>query len=107
MMGRKEHRKNNLVGLNGSSDKNRRRQMLALSLLFLAFILVVVRYRHFWFESLTFENAAEQTNSDKLKESQPIANSTTSRKNSKQHPPSVAGMPTPDVPGALEQTEVL
>jgi TonB family protein len=107
MLGENEQPQINLAGLDASSDQNRRRQMLALSLLLLAFILVVVRYRHFWFESLTFENAAEQTNSDKLKESQPIANSTTSRKNSKQHPPSVAGMPTAELPGAQEQAEVI
>jgi len=86
----------NLVGLDASSDRNRRRrsELLALALLLLvALILVAVRYRQFWFGSLSFQNAAEQTTSEKVKESQRNVNPTAPRKSSsssKQHPPSLS-----------------
>jgi TonB family protein len=85
----------NLAGLDASSDRNRRRGLRALALLLLlvALILVAVRYRQFWFGSLSFQNAAEQTTPEKVKESQRNVNPTAPRKSSssgKQHPPSLS-----------------
>ena len=93
MLGKNEQLHVNFAGLEASSDRNRRRGMRALALLLaLALILVAVRYRQFWFESLSFQHAAEQTTSEKVKESQRNVNPTASRKSSssgKQHTPSV------------------
>ena len=96
MLGKNEQLQVNLAGLDAISDRNRRRrrELLALALLLLvALILVAVRYRPFWFESLSFQNAAEQTTSEKVKESQRNVNPTAPRKSSssgKQHTPSVS-----------------
>jgi TonB family protein len=94
MLSKNEPLQVNLAGLEASSDRNRRRvrELIAL-LLLVALILVAVRYREFWFGSLSFQNAAEQTTSEKVKENQRNVNPTAPRKSSssgKQHPPSLS-----------------
>src|SRR5258708_3435258 len=55
----------NLDGLMARSNYKRNRQMLfALAILFTALILLVVRYRTSWFDTLSSAGAADQTSSD-------------------------------------------
>jgi TonB family protein len=74
----------NLAGLDAGSYRNHRREILALALLLLAalIIFVAVRYRQFWFESLSFQYPARQTTSERVNERQQGLNATKSRKSS-------------------------
>src|ERR1700687_2404529 len=74
----------NLAGLDAGSYRNRRRAIFALALLLLAalIIFVGVRYRQFWFESLSFQHPAQQTISERVDETQRNVSPTKSRKNS-------------------------
>jgi len=77
----------NLAGLEARSHNNRSRQMsFAFVLLLTALILLVVRYRTYWFDSLTSQGTADQASSAAIRESERLANPTTSRKvSAKQH----------------------
>ena len=77
----------NLAGLEARSHNNRSRQMsFAFVLLLTALILLVVRYRTYWFDSLTSQGTADQASSAATQESERLANPTTSRKvSAKQH----------------------
>ena len=73
----------NLAGLDAGSYRHRR-EILAVALLLLValIIFVAVRYRQFWFETLSFQHAAQQTISEKINERQQNISSTKSRKSS-------------------------
>jgi TonB family protein len=74
----------NLAGLDAGSYRNHRREILALALLLLVavIIFVAVRYRQFWFETLSFQPAARQTTSERIDERQKKSSLAKSRKNS-------------------------
>jgi len=58
-----------LAGLEAHSSPNRGRQMLFVLVLFITvLILLAVKYRTFWFDSLSSEGAATQTSSDATQE---------------------------------------
>jgi len=81
----------NLAGLEARSGQNRRRQSLfALVLLLTAAILLLVRYRAFWWDSLPFQGIADQAISDATQEVAKTATAAPARKNVKGHSPSVA-----------------
>ncbi len=106
MLGENEQPQINLAGLD-AGDQNRRRQVMALGLLFLALVLVVVKYRHFWFESLTADNATELTNTGEIKENQRSAHPAKSRKSSgKQHPSSLSEAPAAEAPSVQEEVVI-
>jgi TonB family protein len=77
----------NLAGLDARSHNNRGRQMsFAFVLLLTALILLVVRYRTYWFDSLSSQGTADQASSAATQESERLASPTTSRKvSAKQH----------------------
>jgi TonB family protein len=95
MLGENEQLQVDLAGLDADSDANRRR-MLALTLLLLllvALIFAAVKYRQFWFESLSFQDTGEQTTSKKVQVNQGNVIPTPSRKSrssGKQHKQSVS-----------------
>lgn len=74
----------NLAGLDAGSYRNRRREILALALLLLVAltIFVAVRYRRFWFETLSLQHATQQTISEKINEGQQNVSPIKSRKSS-------------------------
>jgi TonB family protein len=80
-----------LAGLEARSNHNRRRPMFLGSVLFLAAVILVgVKYRTFWFDSLSFGRAVYQTSSDAIQESErQIAPSASRKVGVKQHPSSV------------------
>ncbi len=62
----------NLAGLNARSDRKRyHRIIFASALLSAALAAIVVKYRPFWFDSLSFERAGNQTTSDAITKSKP------------------------------------
>jgi len=71
MLGQNEQLQVDLAGLDVSSDQTRNR-ILALTLLFLLLVVILflaVKYRQFWFESLSFRDTRPQTTSEKVQES--------------------------------------
>ena len=80
-----------LAGLEAHSSPNRGRQILfALVLFITALILFAVKYRTFWFDSLSSEGAANQTSSDATQEKEREITPAKSRKSGiKQHTVSV------------------
>jgi TonB family protein len=63
-----------LAGLEAHSSPNRGRQMLFVLVLFITvLILLAVKYRTFWFDSLSSEGAATQTSSDATQGEREIA----------------------------------
>jgi TonB family protein len=67
MLGEDELPQINLAGLNARSDRKRYYRMLfAFALLIGALAAIVVKYRPFWFDSLSFEQAGNQTTSDAI-----------------------------------------
>ncbi len=77
----------NLDGLAGRPNYKRTRQMvLALAMLFTALILLGIRYRTSWFETLSAPGAADQTGSDVTQGTAKPIDSTPARKGiSKRH----------------------
>jgi TonB family protein len=90
----------NLAGLEGRSNYSRRRQMfVALILILTALILVVAKYRGFWFDSLGLEGITERTKSETVQDGAKQVAPTTTRKNgTKQHMQSVAEAETQESP---------
>lgn len=82
MLGQNEQLQVDLAGLDVSSDQTRNR-ILALTLLFLLLVVILflaVKYRQFWFESLSFRDTRPQATSEKVQESEGTKNPTAFRK---------------------------
>ena len=93
----------NLAGLEGRSNYSRRRQMfVALILILTALILVVAKYRGFWFDSLGLEGITERAKSgETVQDSAKKVAPTATRKNgTKQHMQSVSEAETQESPSA-------
>jgi TonB family protein len=82
----------NLDGLAGRPNYKRHRQMvLALAMLFTALILLGIRYRTSWFDTLTSAGVADQTGSDATQGTVKPIDPTAARKgSSKRHASSLA-----------------
>jgi TonB family protein len=82
----------NLDGLSGRPNYKRHRQMvLALAMLFTALILLGLRYRTSWFDTLTSAGGADQTGSDVIPGTAKTIDPTPARKGSlKRHASSAA-----------------
>jgi len=101
----------NLDGLVDRSHYKRHRQMFfALAMLLTALILLVLRYRMSWFDTLSFAGAGDQTSSDVVQGSAKPVNSPLSRKGSlKRHASSAAeaeAVPSSPVQDALPPLQV-
>ena len=80
MLGEDEIPQINLAGLNAKSNrKPYHRIIFASALLSAALAVIVVKYRPFWFDSLSFERAGNQTTSDAITKSKPRVKPATSR----------------------------
>jgi TonB family protein len=83
MLGENELPQINLAGLEARSDRKRyRRMFFNFALLIAALAAVVVKYRSFWFDSLSFEEAGNQTMSDAITKSKRRVKPATSRRGS-------------------------
>jgi len=83
MLGENELPQINLAGLDARPDRKRyRRMFFAFALLIAALAVIVVKYRPFWFDSLSFEQAGNQTTSDAITKSKPRVKPATSRRGS-------------------------
>ena len=83
MLGENELPQINLAGLDARPDRKRyRRMFFAFALLIAALAVIVVKYRPFWFDSLSFEQAGNQTTSDAITKSKPRVKPTRSRRGS-------------------------
>ena len=72
MLGEDELPQINLAGLNGRPNRKRyHRIIFASALLSAVLAAIVVKYRPFWFDSLSFERAENQTTSDAITKSKP------------------------------------
>ena len=82
MLGEDDLPQINLAGLNARSDRKRyHRIILASALLSAALAAIVVKYRPFWFDSLSFERAGNQA-TDAITQSKPRVKPATSRRGS-------------------------
>jgi len=99
----------NLAGLEARSHNNRGRQMsFALVLLLTALILLVVRYRTFWFDSLSSQGTEDQASSAATKESERLVNPMMSRKASvKRHASSLTDLAEPETVEASSPQEAV
>jgi TonB family protein len=81
MLGENELPQINLAGLDARSDRKRyRRMFFAFVLLIAALAVIVVKYRPFWFDSLSFEQAGNQATSDGITKSKPRVKPARSRR---------------------------
>jgi len=97
----------NLAGLDAGSYRNRRREILALALLLLVAltIFVAVRYRRFWFETLSLNQATQPTISEKINEGQQNVSPIKSRKSSGRR--AAHTQPVSEAPAAESTREVV
>ena len=70
----------NLAGLNARSDRKRYRRMFSAFALLIAAVALIVKYRPFWFDSLSFERAGNQATSDVITKSKPRVKPAKSRR---------------------------
>ena len=101
MPGENELPQINLAGLNARSNRKRyHRVFFAFVLLIAALAAIVVKYRPFWFDSLSFEQAGNQTTSDTITKGKLQVKPATSRRGStNQRTPSA---PEPQTAGSSE-----
>jgi TonB family protein len=86
MLGEDELPQINLAGLNARSDRKRyHRVIFASALLSAALAAIVVKYRPFWFDLLSFERAGNQTTSDAITKTKPRVKPATPRRGSTNH----------------------
>ena len=96
----------NLAVLNARSDRKvYHRVFFAFALLIAALAAIVVKYRPFWFDSLSFEQAGNQTTSGAITKGKPRVKPATSRRRSaNQRTPSA---PVPQTGGLSEHPAFL
>jgi TonB family protein len=81
MLGDDELPQINLAGLNGRPNRKRHHRIIFASALLSAVLAaIVVKYRPFWFDSLSFERAENQTTSDAITKSKPQVKSAKARR---------------------------
>ena len=95
----------NLDGLTSRSGQNHHRQILvALVVLLTALMLLVLKYRSYWFDSLTFPVSTETSTSDATQETAKPTSAAPARKvSAKQHSSSVLPEAEAEVPVAVPQ----
>ena len=100
MLGEDELPQINLAGLNAKSNRKRYHRMFSAFAVLIAALALIVKYRPFWFDSLSFEGAGNQTTSDAITKGKPRVRPATSRRGStNQRTPSA---PEPQTAGSSE-----
>jgi TonB family protein len=91
MLGENEQPQINLAGFDAGSNRKRHGRVLIAFVLVLAAVAVfVMKYRPYWLDSLSFEEARNQPASEVTKTSEPPAKHVKSRKSANQHTPPVS-----------------